>query len=188
MINVSCKPKLVNPAIKKWCLDSREQLWLKKGADGLPDFPHEQSLLPQSNLSKNNINLSHEKNLYFPLNPGQLMGILLILIPIWLGSKTPYITQPARVCLIAHLTTPAWKASRLCEGISSGNPKCTTGHMPWSLWNKPIKVRYLSTGPSPKKTCQGEWREPKHLNGSGHCSKEMPWRSACVIGTARCSL
>ena len=33
---------------------------IEKRVDGLPDS-HEQSLLPQSNLIKNNIHLSHEK-------------------------------------------------------------------------------------------------------------------------------
>ena len=46
--------------------------------------------------------LSNERKklYYFPLNPGWLIGILIMvyeIIPIYLGSIIPYITQPSRV-------------------------------------------------------------------------------------------
>ena len=66
--------KLANQAIKNGAWISGYSYDWKKGADGLPDFPHEQSLLPQSNLSKNNINVSHEKNLLLSIESWSVNG------------------------------------------------------------------------------------------------------------------
>ena len=85
-------------------LGAHKQMTRRQGSKGFRVIWRENACGSWHDMNKNN--WATKKPYYFPWNTGWLIGILTMvyeIIPIYLGSIIPYITQPTRIFFIAQL-------------------------------------------------------------------------------------